>query len=203
MMKQKLLYYIAFGTFVIIMGIVYSHKAEHVDIKIEDDRDSQQEAVTSIREQEDPLMVHEEDEKNTIIVHICGAVKNEGVYEVEEGARVFDALALAGGLVEDAATDYVNLAREIQDGEQITFPTEQQIEDGAFETKGEASDYININTASASELMELSGVGESRAELIVTYRKENGPFQSKEDIMLVSGIKEGLFQKIKDFIIVK
>lgn len=203
MMKQKLLYYIAFGTFVIIMGIVYMHSTGEVTIKIADDADNQLVVTKPNVEQQETDIAHQEDDKKTFLVHVCGAVENEGVYEVEEGARVIEALELAGGLSESAATDYVNLAREIQDGEQITFPTAQQIENGEFEAKGEASDLININTASASELIELSGVGESRAKLIVTYRKENGPFQSVEDIMLVSGIKEGLFQKIKDSIIVK
>ncbi len=202
-MKKKLLHYIAFGTFVIIMGIAYIHSTGEVGMKIADDADNQLEVARSKMEQQETDLRHQEDEKKTIVVHICGAVKKEGIYEVEECARVFEALELAGGLAENAATDYINLAREIQDGEQITFPTEQQIEDGEFEAKGETSDFININTASASELIELSGVGESRAKLIVTYRKENGPFQSVEDIMLVSGIKEGLFQKIKDSIIVK
>lgn len=203
MMRHKLLYYIAFITLVTIMGIAYTHSRQEVTVQVADDNTVEQDTEAEAPTTDDQSGSEQTKEEKKILVHICGAVKKEGVYEVEEGARVYEALERAGGLLDEAATDYVNLAREIQDGEQVTFPTKKQIEEGQFQEQDRGSTKININRASASELTQLSGVGEARAKLIVAYRTEKGPYKKIEDIMQVSGIKEGLFQKIKDSIIVK
>ncbi len=145
-------------------------------------------------------------EEQTIYVYVCGFVKNAGVYELEMGSRVFDALSMAGGLTDDACTDYVNLAREATDGEMIYFPSSEEVRDGIMpstENTGADTNVININTATVYELTSLRGIGESRACDIVAYRQENGPFENIEDIMKVSGIKESLFSKIKDNICVR
>lgn len=136
-------------------------------------------------------------------VYVCGAVNNPGVYSFTEGDRRVDALKAAGGATEEAATDAVNLAQPLQDGEMIRIPTKEEVLSG---TVPEASDFssedgkININTADVSQLQTLPGVGESRALQIIAYREENGPFGKPEDIMNVSGIKEGLYAKLKDHI---
>lgn len=133
-----------------------------------------------------------------ICVYVCGAVCNPGVYELDEGSRVYEAVESAGGMTEDASAASVNLARAVADGEQIYIPASGEVDDGATLPAAEGQKKVNINTASAEELMTLSGIGEAKAESIIRYREENGSFQSIEDLMKISGIKEGVFEKIKD-----
>ena len=133
-----------------------------------------------------------------IFVYVCGAVNAEGVYELPSGSRVYEAIAVAGGFRDDADARNVNQAEVLEDEERIYVPVvgENVPADFASEQDGK----ININKASKEELMTLPGVGESRADSIIKYREEAGAFQSIEDIMNVSGIKEGLYEKIKDLI---
>lgn len=138
-----------------------------------------------------------------LLVHVCGAVCCPGVYELSDGDRVLDAVKAAGGFSEDAAQDALNLAQEVEDGSRIRIPTESEAESGsqAF-WPSEDDGKINLNTAGTSELTSLSGIGESRAEDILSYRQEHGPFQSIEEIKNVPGIKDTIFEKIKDDITV-
>ena len=143
-------------------------------------------------------------------VHICGAVKFPGVYELPEGSRIFEAVELAGGLTEEACGEYQNQAQKITDGMKIYIPTTEQMEsaeaeqhlwteeaEGA-ETSSQTEGKININTADKELLMTLPGIGESRAESIISYRDTSGSFAKIEDIMQVSGIKQGAYEKLKD-----
>lgn len=134
-------------------------------------------------------------------VHICGEVKNPGVYRVLEGSRIFQAVEQAGGFTDEAASEYLNLAELTEDGMKIDVPSEVEAEKGEFSASGNgaaAGGKVNINKADIQELMTLTGIGESRAADIIRYREENGGFQTVEDIMKVPGIKEGAFEKIKD-----
>ena len=131
-----------------------------------------------------------------IFVYVCGAVNREGVYELASGSRVYEAIAMAGGFREDADARNVNQAEVLEDEERIYVPVVGE----EIPTVTEKDARININKASKEELMTLPGVGESRAESIIKYREQQGAFQSIEEIMQVSGIKEGLFEKIKDLI---
>ncbi len=167
----------------------------------------------------------EKTEENPIFVDVCGAVQRPGVYELEAGGRVYQALACAGGVTEEAAEEYVNQARPAVDGEQIYVPTEEEVsqdpaafldgrifpvlpEEGTGTDAGSAAKSpsverkVNLNTASKEELKTLSGIGDTRAESIISYRETNGPFTSIEDLKKVDGIKDGVFQKIKDGITV-
>lgn len=147
---------------------------------------------------------------STLFVHIAGSVKNPGLYELPQGSRVSDAVSAAGGMSEDANTSSVNLARQLTDGEQIIVASNEDIL-AATETgtsngspSGQASSQgkVNINTASAEELMTLDGVGEATADKIIAYRQENGPFARIEEIKEVSGIGEKKFEAMKDAITV-
>ena len=146
-----------------------------------------------------------------IYVHVCGAVFHPGVYEADESARVVDALELAGGLTKDAAGDYLNQAQPITDGQRIYVPTEAELDnltadeivsgEGAAveETKdNKDTSLVNINTADAAKLMTLPGIGQSKANSIIEYRNANGSFKVIEDLMKVTGIKEGSFGQISD-----
>ena len=145
---------------------------------------------------------------STIFVHVCGQVNAPAVYEFEKGARVVEAIEKAGGFMENAATDYLNLAKVLTDGEKIYVPDKEEAlglnpvnVDTAQGNVADAKDTntkVNINTASKEELLSLKGIGDSRAQDIINYRTENGKFAAIEDIMKVPGIKQGAFNKIKD-----
>lgn len=129
-------------------------------------------------------------------VYICGSVCEPGVYEMPAGSRVCDVIREAGGLLEDAAADAVNQAEPVADGEMVRIPSRQELTEAA-ET-AEQDPRVNLNTATEEELMTLPGIGESKAESIVSYREEHGGFTRIEDLMEISGIKDGVFDKIKD-----
>lgn len=163
-----------------------------------------------------------------IYVHICGAVRKPGVYRLETGSRIYEGVEAAGGFCEDACEDFLNLALPMQDGQRIVIPTEEEAqiakEDAAYQetwlsqaaemgvdaaigdadgnSSQRADGRININTATEQELGSISGIGAGKAAAVIQYREENGSFASIEDIMKVSGIKEGTFEKIKDKITV-
>lgn len=144
-------------------------------------------------------------EERKIYVYLCGAVVNPGVYQLVEGSRLYEAIEVAGGMLEDADVTCQNLARVLQDGEQIQILTKSEMEAmeeaGIFTQTGNTTSsngLVNINTATVQELTTLSGIGESRAQAIVEYRESNGLFKNIEGIKQVTGIKEGLYEKIKD-----
>lgn len=155
-----------------------------------------------------------------IFVHVCGAVKKEGVYELSPDARVVDAIRAAGGCTKKAASFGINQAEALKDGVQVYVPTKAELKKetngvgslasfgtGGVRTglssqgpnSGEGGDaLININLATKEELMKLNGVGEAKAELIITYRQAKGGFKDIKDIMKIKGIKQKFFDKIKD-----
>lgn len=142
----------------------------------------------------------------TCYVYVCGEVVSPGVYEMSEGQRIFEAIDLAGGFTERAAGEWLNLADTVQDGMKLEVPDRDSVpeqvwtsDDGA---QNQAGRKVNINTAGAEELMTLTGIGQSRAEAIIAYRRERGKFSRPEDIMEVPGIKDAAFKKIKDDITV-
>lgn len=143
-----------------------------------------------------------------VVVYVCGEVVNPGVYELKSGMRICDAVEAAGGLTKKASRDYWNLAGELTDGQMLFFPTEEEAKKrkesaGEAVAAGDTADgKVNINTADVSMLQTIPGIGQTRAEAILAYREENGNFKSIEDIMKVSGIKNGLFEKMKDYITV-
>lgn len=148
-------------------------------------------------------------EEAPLLVYVCGEVKTPGVYEVPAGARVCDAVEAAGGFTEKASRDYWNLADMLTDGQMISFPTEEEAaERQKYDTdqpetrKNADAGKININIADVGQLQQLSGIGQTRAEAIVAYRDEHGAFAKVEDIMKVSGIKDALFEKMRDDITV-
>lgn len=131
-----------------------------------------------------------------IYVYVCGAVNRAGVYKLPAGSRVYEAVEMAGGFREDAATTTINQAEVLQDESRVYVPTISE----SIADEAENDGKINLNTATKEELMTLPGVGEAKAASIIQYRTENGGFKSIEDIMQISGIKEGLFEKIKELI---
>ena len=163
--------------------------------------------------------------QQTIYVDVCGAVASPGVFELAAGSRVFQAIEAAGGYLPEAVPNCVNRAGVLTDGQQLYILTQEEMEqqelsqaemaasagkpgDAGAETSaetassGQQDNRININTADETQLTTLTGIGATRAQAIIAYREENGPFDVIEDIMNVQGIKEGTFAKIKDEIVV-
>ena len=153
---------------------------------------------------------------DTIYVYVCGAVNNPGVYELDMGSRLFEAVEKAGGFGQEAEKTSLNLAREVLDGEQIVVLTKEQAQEYAesviygqnvteivnAKNSGHDNGLVNINTATIEELTTIPGIGESRALSIIEYRETHGLFTNIEGIKNVTGIKDGLFSKIKDKITV-
>lgn len=162
-----------------------------------------------------------------IYVDVCGAVANPGVFQLAAGSRVFQAIEAAGGYLPEAAQTCVNRAGVLTDGQQLYILTQEEMErqgldpaemagasDGQMNgsagtgqnagltVQAQQDNRININTADEAQLTTLTGIGATRAQAIISYRQENGPFAVIEDIMNVQGIKEGTFAKIKDEIVV-
>lgn len=145
-------------------------------------------------------------------VHICGAVMNPGVYCVTEGSRLYEVILAAGGMTADAMDEAVNQAQEVTDGMQVYIPSRTQETAGEGRMSGQeplltgnagatAQDTrIDLNTAGVEALCTLPGIGETRARAIIAYREEHGAFQSTGELMNVTGIKAGVYEKIKELI---
>lgn len=165
-----------------------------------------------------------------IVVYVCGAVANPDVYRLKADARVCEAIECAGGFRPDADTEWLNRAERLSDGEMLlvytSAETARMMEEGirrgsmaagtaagnslssanppssAGEGAGGQPGKVNLNTASAQELMTLPGIGQSKADAIIRYREENGAFASPEDVMNISGIKTSVYSKIESRITV-
>ncbi len=199
-------------------------KAEETEVsadeaQIQEDSEPQEEKVNSAS-----TGTSEEIISQNVLVHVCGAVQAEGVYELEAGSRVIDAVTAAGGFSEGADTSYVNQAQILEDGVKLRIPTIEEIKaltadnsvdvmgadtlevgvtgNATVTDEGSKSSLVNINTATEAELCEIPGIGPSRAQSIIEYRGEYGKFGTIEDIMNVTGIKDKFFAKIKDHITV-
>ncbi len=144
----------------------------------------------------------QEETLEKICVYVCGEVKSPGVYELAAGARVSEAVEAAGGMTEEAAESWLNLAEHMTDGQKIEVPSKEQEEQLKEEAFGRESGLVNLNTASAEQLTTLTGIGESKAEDILNYRETHGGFRTIEELMQIPGIKERVFEKIKDQITV-
>ena len=152
-----------------------------------------------------------------VIIHIAGAVKNPGVYQLNSTDRIVDAVKIAGGAAEEANLDLINLASLLKDGQKIIVPyktyseageeistnTSNYVASGYSSSPVSTSAKININTANANMLQTLPGIGPVLSERIIEYRNQNGLFGVIDDIKDVSGIAEKKYEGIKDLICVQ
>ena len=186
-------------------------------------RDSQE--VQGTKEESQGIL--EKDAKSSqdsgiVYVHVCGEVASPGVYPLAAGSRLYEAIEAAGGILENAAGDQMNQAARIEDGQQIYVPSREEVQQGITggaqmpqqtvagggntgqkTTAGNQSSSsedgkVDLNTASREQLMTLSGIGEAKAASIIAYREEHGGFRKIEELMEVEGIKEGVFNKVRD-----
>ena len=164
------------------------------------------------------ISTQSETNEETIVVHITGEIKKEGVIYLEKGSRIIDAIKKAGGATKQADLSQVNLAYELQDGQKIYIPNKNEeiteyIVDGKMSDTGSNknsekssiegnSNYenvkININTATLAELDNLPGIGPAIAQKIIEYREEDGGFNSIEDLQNVKGIGQAKYEDIKE-----
>ncbi|WP_318241039.1 ComEA family DNA-binding protein [Ureibacillus galli] len=147
-----------------------------------------------------------------IFVDVKGAVKYPGVYKLTSEDRVIDAIDTAGGYTEEAETKAINHAQKLQDEMVIYVPKIGEVIENSFssgtatsvpQNSGNTTDKVNINSADEATLTTLPGIGPSKAQAIISYREENGPFQSIDELKNVSGIGDKTFEKLMDLIDVK
>ena len=183
-------------------------EAETFVIKIDGSRDATWQGEVTWAEEKS----ENQGKESVVYVHVCGQVNVPGVYELPKGSRIYEAVAAAGGMTKQAAGERLNQAATVEDGQQIYVLSKEEAAKNAEPAGGEAGvldasipgmpqagdGKVNLNTATAEELMTLSGIGEAKAEAILRYREEHGGFQKVEELMEVEGIKEGVFNKIKE-----
>ena len=206
---------------ILIIGSVWYFMQSNLggeDINFEDEWEDNNQNVLNTSVEENKVA----EEKVKIIVDISGQVVTPGVITLDEGARIIDAINAAGGMTKEANLSKVNLAYILSDAQKIYIPSvndkevstyiSEENENGIIisESSSEGNGkneseklMININTANEEELQKLSGIGASIASKIVAYRKENGKFNTIEDIKNVSGIGDNKFNNIKNNIYVK
>ena len=207
---------------IIIISIcyyIYSENIDFLNVQEQNLEIDEQELENSNTEDKNNIDKAKE-ENNLIIVHVSGAVNQEGIVELGENSRIADAIEKAGGLKEEACIEEINLAYVLEDGMKIHIPTieEQNKTNDSVENNNnlyitsesnlsseknnnkKQTSKININTATQEELETLPGIGPSTALKIINYRNENGKFKSIEDIKEVSGIGESKFNNIKSMI---
>ncbi|MCV9884923.1 helix-hairpin-helix domain-containing protein [Metabacillus halosaccharovorans] len=147
------------------------------------------------------------EERTSIVIDVKGAVLKPGVYEVPVDSRVYEAIQEAGGLSENADELAVNLASPLQDGIVVYIPIKGETKENPFISQNVAEDpsqkKVNINLATSEELQTLTGIGPSKAESIISYREEQGPFTKIEDLLEVTGIGDKSFEKLREEIAVK
>ena len=184
------------GILLILVGVggLFSKKEESVE--------GTEVVVTTVLAEKTEVSTTQE---TVIFVDIKGEVKNPGVYQMKAGDRVKDALEAAGGLTEEADSQKVNLAKRLEDQMVIVVSKvgeeAEEIPAGATSKEATKEGKVNINTATVEELKTLKGVGEKKAEAIIEYRKKNGSFQTKEDLMKVRGIGKKLFESFQERIV--
>ncbi len=146
---------------------------------------------------EAPAVEETQNEPAPIMVYVAGAVARPGVYTLNQGARVADALNVAGGVSPDAELSGLNLAAKLRDGEKVAIPRVGE----SPQTPGDASRserHVNLNTASAAELDQVPGIGPVLAERILDYRESHGAFGAIEELKQVEGIGPKKFEDLKD-----
>jgi competence protein ComEA len=141
----------------------------------------------------------------SILVHVSGAVRTEGVFKLKNGSRLLDAIRASGGFLPKADPSKLNLAQELKDGTKIAVPFKVgliSVVPAAGDEAAGSAGLVNINSASPGELVKIPGVGEVTAKRIVEYRKDNGSFSAPGDLKKVKGIGPKKFEKMKEHVTV-
>ncbi|MHC2999008.1 ComEA family DNA-binding protein [Microbacterium sp. HJ5] len=137
-----------------------------------------------------------------VFVHVSGAVNAPGLYVLDTGARVVDAVAAAGGFADTADPAAVNLARPVSDGEQLHVPAQDEAAAGDAGPAPETDGRINLNTADLAALDTLPRIGPAMAQRILDWRDANGRFTSVEDLLAVPGIGDKMLDSLRELVTV-
>lgn len=204
--KQKIIVVVLIIIMCIVIGYYIISKTEKYDY-------SDIEKISNIIEEDQE--VDDNIIENKIVIHITGEVEEEGVIELEKGARISDAIEEAGGTTEEADLSNVNLAYSLSDGQKVKIPNINEKDEEIIVVEEKAGDNIiiegnkskeekiNINKAAQTEIETLPGIRPSTALKIINYRNEHGKFKNIEDIKNVSGIGDSKFENIKEYICVE
>lgn len=208
--NNKIIKILAVIAIIITALLFYSMKDKNDTIKISEAEIGNENETSQSKSE---INRKKEDHK-FIYVDIGGCVKKPGVYKMESGNRIFEAIEKAGGLSEKADVSILNQAIEIKDGEKIYIPKLGETDRGnkshynnGLNNPGNTGDinvgkdgYININLANSEELQKIKGIGPSTAEKIIEYRESNGNFRRIEDLKKIKGIGDKTFNKIKKYV---
>lgn len=201
---QNIVKIITIGVFVCVAGLFFCINQNQQKNNIKEDMvtcDSAQESPDVATKNTSEKAENGNKKKESIFVHVCGAVKKSGVYELKAGSRICDAISAAGGFKKTADQTFLNQAQVVSDGEQVVVPTKgKTVQNTDKVPESQSTQKISINHATCEELMTLPGIGESKANSIIKYREENGSFQTLEDLKKIQGIKDGVYSKIIDYI---
>ena len=197
--KKDMIKIVAIPFMVIVAVLFFWINAGDDEIKLEDTGGASVKADINIQSDSG-----DQEGQGVIYVDIGGEVAMPGVYEVNEGTRLFEVIERAGGLTEEADIDEINRAETVFDGQKIMIgaigDTAQTDEKGNSNYEDEGK--VNINTADSAELQSIPGIGPSKAERIIEYRESQGRFKTVEDIKNISGIGNKTFESIKEYITV-
>lgn len=219
--KQKIIFFTILSVMVIfIIYYIYSTLYQN-DFTVSSDAENISDENLIENDLSNNLQNLEEAEKDTIIIYICGAVKESKVITLKENSRISDAIDSVGGLTKEADLTNINLAYILEDGEKIYIPKKGEETNISAFLSNQSDSYstssksttdssstkptskININKATQTELEMIPGVGPSTALKIIEHREQNGKFKSIEDIKKVSGIGDAKYEKMKNYITVK
>ena len=211
MMTNKWMRKVLEGLLLLIMCAVMGGCGDQADLELKSLEVTEAEEEASPEEPSEEAEAPEAEPAPSLIkVFVCGQVAREGVYELPEGSRVCDAVEAAGGFTAEADETYVNQADFVSDAQKLYIPAKSEVREMEEKAASSQEDpaggndgLVNINTADLAALMTLPGIGQTKAQSILDYRQQNGPFEKAEDLMQVSGIGQASFDKLKMYITVK
>lgn len=228
--ENRKVIFVILGVFLTVCLMVLAYHFRDYFLLKEEQKKVEKFPIEIKEEVSEPLQEKEAEKISKIFtVDIKGAVEKPGVYEVEEGKRVQDVINLASGLKDNADVSLINLSKKVEDEMVIIVYTKEEIlakkkednpkstpsfecpstpiindacigEENLPDSNSNDTSKVSINQANLEILMTLPGIGESKAQSIISYREKNGGFQTLEDLMNVSGIGEAVFAKIEPYI---
>ncbi|KQL48926.1 hypothetical protein AN963_03815 [Brevibacillus choshinensis] len=194
--------------------IAPAYASEESTLLSEDTPSLEVQKETTLSKPKETRTIDKEGTPPPMFVDVKGHVKQAGLYQLDTGMRVADAIAKAGGAKPDADLEQINLAALLTDGTAIVIPAKGDSQAAQITPTGlspatykpggvslsapATDDSIQLNTATAEQLMSLPGIGEARAKAILRYREEKGPFRSPDELKEIEGIGDKMYDRIKD-----
>ncbi|GEQ49343.1 helix-hairpin-helix domain-containing protein [Tetragenococcus koreensis] len=195
--RMKKILPLIIGIFILIVAIVFYFTQTNKEQTAWEESDEPFQQMTTTNEEQT-------EETGKIMVDIKGEVNKPGVYELTGDARVKEVILEAGGFTKSAEEKQLNLAEKLSDQQMIYVPNKTEAEEmevaGEVQEESQTEEMIDINAADLTELQELSGIGPAKAQDIIDYREENGPFETVDELNEVSGFGEKTVEKLRESI---